>query len=142
MAALILGSSLFVVSYCKIPWSYLTIVWRHPSVGLNPEYRRVYVWSAAFVLGCMLSHMAEIITLFWGGHWYYVEALVRIVGGTISFYTAWWVVPTLLTILTRRETTMAALSKRLHEATGLGPELEAIARSLDQLETAQAQRKS
>lgn len=140
MAALIFGSSLFVVAYTWIPITYLRVIRKYSSVGKNPEYRRVYVWTAAFIALCMLTHTVFIITLFFGGVWYYIEAVILILGGVVSLYTAWRVVPTLLTILSQRETAMNELVQELRGDSDLAKRLAKVDRHIEILSALQAER--
>lgn len=101
IAALVFGNFLTFVAYLAIPialWRLFTVLrGRLPNV-----IRRLLPWGAAFVLLCGLTHAVNDITMYNGGWWYAVEAVVVITTAMVSLTflaLTWGAMPEILRLV-------------------------------------------
>lgn len=121
ISAQILGNLLVFYAYVVIPLTYVRAIRRHKAVRLHADMKAVYVWTAVFVFCCALTHAIAIVTLFWGGLWYWAQALLMILTGGVSLYTAIRVIPLIPKTLSQREVVVKEITTEL----SLIPEMEA-----------------
>ncbi len=102
IGAMMAGHLLTFYAYISIPLVYLRCAKRYKSTQ-HEMVGPIYKWLPVFVFCCALTHGFYILTLFWGGYWYFGSAVMVILTGLVSAYTAWYVIPLLPKYLAARE---------------------------------------
>lgn len=112
--ALAAGHGLTVYAYIAIPIIYLKCAKKYKSTQ-HAMVRPIYKWLPAFVFCCALTHTLAIMTLFWGGFWYYFATALVILTGIVSAYTAFFVIPILPKYLADRENQQETIEKLVNQ---------------------------
>ena len=114
IASLMLGHLLTFYAYIAIPIVYWKAGRKYMSTQ-HPMVKPIYRWMPAFIFCCALTHGLYIATLFWGGYWYVAAAIMVVLTGVVSAYTAWAVVPLLPKYLAAREEHEATISNLINK---------------------------
>lgn len=82
MALNAISDALIALAYFSIPGLLLYFVRKRKDL----EYKSVFVWFSIFIISCGLSHIAEIVVIWWPIYW--IEGAIKAVTAFASIVTA------------------------------------------------------
>jgi hypothetical protein len=80
------------LAYWLIPWLIVRIA-RASEAGDAPiAFPRLRQWWTAFILACGLTHLSEVVVVWFGGGWLWASAIVKVVAAAVSLgaFIATW----------------------------------------------------